>query len=86
MKKRSKSDWDKVNKLKDREIDYSDISPLDDDFFKKAVVWPGPKKQVTLRLDPDILEFFRSQGRGYQSRINAVLRRYVEAQTDPGRD
>ena len=81
MKKRSKTDWDKVNKLKDGEIDYSDIPPLHEDFFKKAVVWPGPKKQVTLRLDPDILEFFRSQGRGYQSRINAVLRKYMEAQT-----
>ena len=65
-----------------REIDYSDIPPLDEDFFKKAVVWPGPKKQVTLRLDPDILEFFRSQGRGYQSRINAVLRKYMEAQIE----
>ncbi len=86
MKKRSKTDWDKVNKLKDREIDYSEIPPLKDDFFKKAVVWPGPKKQVTLRLDPDILDFFRSQGRGYQSRINAVLRMYVDAQTDTGRD
>jgi len=75
-----------VNKLKDGEIDYSEIPPLDEDFFNKAIVWPGPKKQVTLRLDPDILEFFRSQGRGYQSRINAVLRRYVDAQTDPGRD
>ena len=81
MKKRSKTDLDKVQKMKDREIDYSDIPPLDDDFFKKAVIWPGPKKQVTLRLDPDILEFFRSQGRGYQSRINAVLRKYMEAQT-----
>ena len=81
MKKRSKTDLAKVEAMKESEIDYSDIPPLEDDFFKKAVVWPGPKKQVTLRLDPDILEFFRSQGKGYQSRINAVLRKYVEAQT-----
>lgn len=86
MKKRSKSNWDKVSKLKDGEIDYYEIPPLNEDFFKKAVVWSGPKKQVTLRLDPDILDFFRSQGRGYQSRINAVLRRYVDAQTDTGRE
>ena len=81
MKKRSKTDLAKVEAMKDTEIVYSDIPQLDDDFFKKAVVWPGPKKQVTLRLDPDVLEFFRSQGKGYQSRINAVLRKYVEAQT-----
>ncbi len=81
MKKRSRTDWAKVKAMKESEIDYSEIPPLEEDFFKKAVVWPGPKKQVTLRLDPDILEFFRSQGRGYQSRINAVLRKYVEAQT-----
>ena len=81
MKKRSKTDLAKVEAMKDTEIVYSDIPQLDDDFFKKAVVWPGPKKQVTLSLDPDVLEFFRSQGKGYQSRINAVLRKYVEAQT-----
>ncbi len=80
MKKRSKTDWARVKAMKEPEIDYSEIPPLEEDFFKKAIVWPGTKKQVTLRLDPDILEFFRKQGRGYQSRINAVLRKYVEAQ------
>jgi uncharacterized protein (DUF4415 family) len=49
------------------------------DFFAKAIFWPGPKKQITLRLDPDVLTFFRKQGEGYQSTINAVLRKYVEA-------
>lgn len=38
------------------------------------------KKQVTLRLDADVLEWFRAQGRGYQTQINALLRAYVEAQ------
>ncbi len=82
MKKRSRTDWPRVKAMKESEIDYSEIPPLEEDFFKKAIVWPGTKKQVTLRLDPDILEFFRKQGRGYQSRINAVLRKYVEAQRD----
>jgi uncharacterized protein (DUF4415 family) len=81
MKKRSRTDWARVKEMKEPEIDYSEIPPLEENFFKKAVVWPGTKKQVTLRLDPDVLEFFRKQGRGYQSRINAVLRKYVEAQT-----
>lgn len=35
---------------------------------------PNPKKQVTLRLDPDVLDAFRSTGKGWQSRINAALR------------
>ncbi len=79
MKKVSKTNWDKVKAMKDAEIDYSDIPELDKDFFKKAVIWPGTKKQITLRLDPDVVDFFKKQGRGYQSMINNVLRKYVEA-------
>lgn len=67
--------------MKDEDIDTSDIPELTDDVFKKAVLWPGTKKQITLRLDPDVVEFFRKQGRGYQSLINKVLRKYVEAQS-----
>jgi uncharacterized protein (DUF4415 family) len=52
---------------------------LGPDFFARAILWPGPKKQITLRLDPDGLPFFRKQGKGYQSTINAVLRKYVES-------
>ncbi len=78
--KPSRTDWDRVTQMKDEEIDYSDIPPLRDDFFKEAHVrWPGNKKQVTLRIDPDVIEFFKKQGKGYQSMINAVLRKYVEA-------
>ena len=66
--------------MKDEDIDYSDIPKLGPDFFKEAIWWPGPKKQITLRLDPDILTFFRKQGPRYQTTINAVLRKYVEAQ------
>jgi uncharacterized protein (DUF4415 family) len=79
MKKKSKTDLARVKAMKDSEIDYSDIAPLDKDFFKKAVLWPGTKKQITLRLDPDVVDFFKKKGRGYQSTINAVLRKYVEA-------
>jgi len=52
---------------------------LGPDFFARAIIWPGSKKQITLRIDPDVLTFFRKQGSGYQSTINAVLRKYVEA-------
>lgn len=65
--------------MKDEEIDYSDIPKLGPEFFKEAIWWPGPKKQITLRLDPDILRFFKRRKR-YQTTINAVLRKYVETQ------
>ncbi|MHB9098341.1 MAG: BrnA antitoxin family protein [Syntrophales bacterium] len=66
--------------MKDRDINLSDIPELDDDFFADAKLWPGKKKQITLRLDPDVVEFFKEGGRGYQSSINVALRRYMEAQ------
>jgi len=78
--KPSRTDWKRVSVMGDVEIDYSDIPPLREDFFKDAQIrWPEKKKQVTLRIDPDVIEFFRKQGKGYQSMINAVLRKYVEA-------
>lgn len=64
----------------DEDIDYSDIPELDEEFFRKArVVVPPRKKQLTLRLDTDVLDWLKSQGRGYQTRINAILRAYYEA-------
>ena len=81
-RKRSKTNWKKVDSLSDSKIDYSDIPELDALFFLQAVRWPGRKLQITLRLDPDILAFFRRHGKGYQTTINAVLRRYVETQRD----
>jgi len=51
-------------------------------FFANAILWPGPKKQITLRIDPDVLIFFRKHGRGYQTTINTVLRKYTEARKE----
>ena len=65
----------------DSEIDYSDIPPLDEKFWKNAI--PNPfyrpvKQQITLRIDADILAWLRAQApEGYQSRLNAVLRRVM---------
>jgi uncharacterized protein (DUF4415 family) len=78
-KKRSRTDWKRVDALRDEDIDFSDIPEQGPDFFAHAIIWPGPKKQITLRVDPDVLTFFRKQGKGYQSTMNAVLRKYVEA-------
>jgi len=64
----------------DADINTDDIPELDDLFWRNAkLVHPVPKKQTTIRFDQDILEWFQAQGKGYQSRMNAVLRAYVEA-------
>lgn len=81
MRKRSKTNWKRIDSQKDAEIDFSEIPRLGQEFFTRAIRWPGKKKQITLRIDPDVLDFFRQHGRGYQSTINAVLRRYVEVQS-----
>lgn len=79
MSKASKTDWKRLAKMKDKDIDTSDISELDEEFFKNAVVRMPAKKPVTLRLDDDVLEWFKDQGQGYQTRINQLLRKYMEA-------
>jgi uncharacterized protein (DUF4415 family) len=79
MKRPSRTDWKPIDAMRDEDIDYSDIPKQEADFFKNAIIWPGPKKQITLRVDPDVLTFFRKHGRGYQTTINAVLRKYMEA-------
>ena len=71
-----------LRRLKDREIDYSDIpeSPKDAVWTRPGALIPaGNKKQITVRLDADVLEFFRKTGSRYQSRINAALREYMKA-------
>jgi uncharacterized protein (DUF4415 family) len=73
---------DELRKLRDEDIDFSDIPELDEQWFKKAVVVHADSKtQLTLRLDPEVVLWFRSQGPGYQTRMNAVLRAYYDAQS-----
>ncbi len=61
--------------------DAPDAPDLGQDFWDKAkIVQPEPKKSVHLRVDADILDFFKAQGKGHLTRMNAVLRSYVEAQ------
>ena len=78
-RKSIKSDLKKIDAMKERDIDYSDIPELDDSFFKKALSDRSPrKKTVTIRLDEDVLGWLKGKGRGYQTRINKLLRRYME--------
>ena len=72
--------------MADENIDLSDIPELTPEMFAKAVVKRGlkakeNKAQLTLRVDRDVLTWFKSQGRGYQTRINSLLRAYMEANT-----
>ena len=79
-KKSIKSDLVRLDALRDEDIDYSDSPELDESFFEKATVqWPPHKKQLTIRLDEDLLNWLKDQGPGYQTRINAILRAYYEA-------
>jgi uncharacterized protein (DUF4415 family) len=65
--------------MKDSDIDYSEIPPLGDEFFRKATVpWPPVKQQLTIRLDADVLQWLKASGRGYQTRINRILRAAME--------
>ncbi len=67
--------------MSDADIDYSDIPALDKTFLKKATAaWPPVKKQLTIRLDGDVLDWLKGHGRGYQTRINRILRVVMESQ------
>ena len=79
-KKSIKSDLRKVDSKRDVDIDYSDIPALGKEFYKKAAVaWPPTKLQLTIRLDADVLEWLKADGRGYQTRINRILRTVMES-------
>ena len=82
--KKSRTDWKRVDALKDEDIDLSDVPEVSPEMFAKAIVRRGlkpvsRKAQLTLRLDSDVLDWYRKQGRGYQTKINALLRAYMEA-------
>jgi uncharacterized protein (DUF4415 family) len=82
--KNSATDWARIDAMRDEDIDLSDSPELTPEMFAKAVVRRGvqhrPKKvQLTLRLEEDVLAWFRARGRGYQTQINDLLRAYMEA-------
>ena len=78
MRKQSKTNLARLKKMRDKDIDLSDIPELDDAFFDKAELQLPAKQSVTMRLDSDVLAWFKQQGKGYQTRINRLLRRYME--------
>lgn len=79
-KKPTKSDLKRLDAMKDEDIDYSEIPAFDEAFLRQVEMKVSPgKKPVSLRLDADVLDWMKGQGKGYQSRINAILRAYYEA-------
>ncbi|HEX5727641.1 MAG TPA: BrnA antitoxin family protein [Longimicrobiaceae bacterium] len=89
--RRGQTDWERVDALTDAEIeaavaDDPDAAPLLEESFwagAELVLPAGAKERITLRLDREVLDYFREMGRGYQTRINAVLRAYVRKQRQP---
>ena len=80
------TDWERLDRLADADIAAAaaadpDAAPIADAawFRDAALVLPEPKQAISLRIDPDVLAWYKDQGPGYQSRMNAVLRGYAEA-------
>jgi uncharacterized protein (DUF4415 family) len=84
--RQSETDWARLDAMSEADIleaarsDPDALPTTAADWAHAKVVLPPGKEPVTLRLDRDVLEWFRHQGRGYQTRINAVLRAFVAAQ------
>ncbi len=78
-RKKSQTDWEKVDSITDDDINFSDIPELDNDFFKNAkIVLPKPKIPITLRVESDVLEWYKSKGDKYQTLMHAVLKEYAK--------
>ncbi|MBI1217078.1 MAG: hypothetical protein GC186_00900 [Rhodobacteraceae bacterium] len=82
-KMKSYTDWDRLRRETaagiEPELDEEELG-IEWDWDNARLVMPEPKRAVSLRLDADVLDFFKAQGKGYQTRMNAVLRAYMEAQ------
>ena len=82
-RRKGKTDWARVDALTDEDIakavaDDPDAAPIDIDWSDAVLVVPPKKQAISIRVDEDVLNFFKKQGEGYQRRINAVLRSYMQ--------
>jgi uncharacterized protein (DUF4415 family) len=83
------TDWDRIRGLTEEEIEEwarsdPDHPALDDEFWKMVDAQKPDKQAISIKLDKDLLDFFKAQGRGYQTRINAVLRHYMDRMKKAG--
>jgi uncharacterized protein (DUF4415 family) len=87
-RRRGKTDWGRLRQMSDEEIQANAAGDADNppwteaDLAAAELVIPGdePKVPVSIRLDPEVVDYFKREGRGYQTRISAVLRAYVRRQ------
>ncbi len=76
----SKTGPEAIRSIQDEDSDYSDIPEAGKDFWRRAELhMPWPKKGVYVRLDADVLDWLKSKGKGYQTRMNAMLRALMES-------
>ena len=69
--------------MNDEGIDYSDIPPLTEEFFEKAILRiPASQAQQLVQIEPDLLKWFQAQGGEYKALINSILRHYIESQDE----
>ena len=86
--RKGKTDWARVDALTDEDIAKAvandpDAAPIDIDWSDAVLVIPARKKAISIRVDEDVLDYFKSEGDGYQRRINAVLRSYMQQKAKP---
>ena len=86
--RKGKTDWARVDALTDEDIAKAvandpDAVPIDIDWSDAVLVIPAKKKAISIRVDEDVLDFFKKEGDGYQRRINAVLRSYMQQKAKP---
>ncbi|MPZ57481.1 MAG: hypothetical protein GEU91_13465 [Rhizobiales bacterium] len=87
-RRKGKTDWARVDAMTDEEIveavrNDPDAVPLDVDWSEAVLVIPPKKQAISIRVDEDVLHFFKGEGAGYQRRMNAVLRSYMEQKRKP---
>lgn len=82
-RRKGKTDWPAVEGLTEKQIAEAtrsdpDAAPIDVDWSEAVLVIPPKKKAISIRVDEDVLDYFRQEGAGYQRRMNAVLRSYMQ--------
>jgi uncharacterized DUF497 family protein len=87
-RRKGKTDWTRFDALTDEDIAKAvandpDAAPIDIDWSDAVLVIPARKKAISIRIDEDVLDYFKSEGEGYQRRINAVLRSYMQQKAKP---
>ena len=83
--KKGRTDRARARAARDEDIDFSDIPEISEEEIARAR-WTAPRRgnkvTISMRMDPELLDWFRRTGRGYQSRMHAVLRAFVQARQE----